>query len=100
MGVVFDKLGFMKRLEGAGAFMRPQGEALSEALHDAVAESAATKLDLGEVRTELKAGLSEVRAEMRARFQEIRTLQAETKVWAVSTGATIVAVLTAMRYFG
>ena len=125
MGVLFDKLSFMKRLEGGGTFTRPQAEALSEAFHEAVAESVATKEDLGEVRhetaelrvelkadvaqvrhevselrTELRAGLSELRTEMNAMRSDSRAAQAETKVWTVSVGASIVAVLAAIKYFG
>jgi cytochrome c-type biogenesis protein CcmH/NrfG len=118
MGVLFDKLNFMKRLEDGGTFTRPQAQTLSEAFHEAVAESVATKQDVAEVRhetaelrTELKTGLSHVRTELNAGLSELRTemsamrsdmkaSNAETKVWAVSVGATIVAVLAAMKYFG
>jgi hypothetical protein len=107
MGVVFDKLNFMKRLEQTDTFTRPQAEALSEALHDAVSESVATKQDLAEVRhevaelrIELKAGLAEGRAELKAGIHDMKASVAESKVWTVGVGATIVAVLAAMKYFG
>jgi len=111
MGVIFEKLNFMKRLEDAGAFTRPQAEALSEAFHQAVSESVATKQDVAEVRhetaelrTELKAGLSELHTELHSSLAEMRSemkaAQAETKVWNVSIAASMVAVLAAMKYFG
>jgi predicted nucleic acid-binding Zn-ribbon protein len=80
MGVVFDKLNFMKRLEDAGTFTRPQAEALSEAFHQAVSESVATKQDVAEarhetaeLRTELKAEISKVRTELKAEISQVRT---------------------------
>ncbi len=53
MGVLFDKLSFVRKLDDGGTFSRPQAERLSEALHDVVGESVATKLDLVKVRTEV-----------------------------------------------
>ena len=52
MSVVVDKLAFVRRLESDDAFSR--GEALSEALHQAVNETVATKADLTEVRHEIR----------------------------------------------
>ncbi len=46
MTVAFDKLAFVRRLESEGQFPRSQAEALSEALHQAVSETVATKADL------------------------------------------------------
>ncbi len=122
MGVIFDKLSFVKRLADAGTFTRPQAEALSEAFHQAVAESVATKqdvdtcrtdiqhevalfrsetkADLAELRSEMKADLAELRSEMKIGFAELRSGNAETRVWTVSVGATIIAVLAAIKYFG
>ncbi len=144
MGVIFDKLFFVKRLADAGMFTRPQAEALSEAFHQAVAESVATKQDVdacrtdiqhevalfrsetkadlaefrsetkadlaelrsetkaesAELRSEMKANLAELRSEMKIGFAELRSGNAETRVWTVSVGATIIAVLAAIKYFG
>ncbi len=158
MSVVFDKLSFVKRLEGDGSFTRPQAEALSDAFHQAVSETVATKADVGEVRvevaalrvdltheiaavrTELKQDIAAVRveietvhvalkhhiesiavgmkteldnvrsdarhdtellrAEMKAGFAELRSSIAESRIWAVSVGASVVAVLAAIKYFG
>jgi len=101
----------VKRLEDAGTFTRLQAEALSEAFHQAVAESVATKQDVDACRTDLqheialfrsetKAGLAELRSEMKIGFAELRSGNAETRVWTVSVGATIIAVLAAIKYFG
>jgi hypothetical protein len=144
MSVVFDKLSFVKRLEGAGSFTRLQAEALSEAFHGAVVETITTKSDLDASKAELKSELSAFRSEVKAdtaalrsevttdfatlrseveagsanlRLEvkaEISTLWlevkadsaqrrvaiAESKVWTVSVGATIVAGLAARTYFG
>ncbi len=94
MGVIFDELSFVKRLADAGAFTRPQAEALGEAFHHAVALlRTATQADVSGLRVELKTGLSEL-------FTEGKSGLAETRVWSVSVGATIIAVLAAIRYFG
>ncbi len=68
MAVVFDKLAFVRRLEGEGAFSRGQAEALSEALHQAVNETVATKADVAEVRHEL----ADARAELKHELRELR----------------------------
>ena len=100
MGVIFDKLFFVKRLADAGTFTRPQAEAPSEAFQQAVAESVATKQDIALFRSETKAGLAELRSEMKIGFAELRSGNAETRVWSVSVGATILAMLAAIKYFG
>jgi hypothetical protein len=140
MGVVFDKLTFMKRLEDAGTSPRPQAETLSEAPHQAVSESVATKVgvdgvrqevaaaradlqhdnattrsdlrheiattraelkhEIEAVRTELKHDIALLRGDTKAGFADLRANVAETKVWAVSVGASVIAVLAAIKYFG
>ena len=132
MSVVFDKLSFVKRLEDAANFSRPQAEALSDAFHQAVSETVATKQDVALTRVELQQSIDGVRSEVnlvrsevnlvrseigvvrsevggvRSELQneiavvrsEIKAGLAETKVWTVSVGATIIAVLAAMKYFG
>ena len=173
MGVLFDKLHFMKRLEDAGGFTRPQAEALSEAFHQAVGESVATKedveaarqetvalraesthqaavsrtelaseasalrtamennvatlrieakhdiatlrtamennsamlraevkTDIAALRTEVKNDIDLLRSETKAGMSEVRGAISEAKVWAVSVGATVIAVLASIKYFG
>ena len=46
MTVVFDKLSFMRHLESEGTFARPQAEKLSEAFHQAIQETVATRADI------------------------------------------------------
>lgn len=75
MSVMYDKLLFMRRLEGEGLFSRPQAEALSEAFDQAVSESIATKSDLAEVR------------------HEIGLMRSELKLW---TGSMAVALFAAL----
>ncbi len=69
MTAAFDKLAFVRRLESEGAFSRGQAEALSEALHQAVNETVATRADLAEVRHEL----ADTRAELKHEIRELRT---------------------------
>ena len=108
MSVVFDKLAFVRRLESDGAFSRGQAEALSEALHQAVNETVATKSDLAEVRHEIRElrmqvghEISESRAQV---GHELRELRAELKLWSGSLAAGLFAALgslmAAMRLFG
>ena len=111
MSVVFDKLSFVKRLEDGGGFSRPQAETLSDAFHQAASATVATKQELTSTRFELERSVGAVRAELQPIRSdsksavalirsELKAGLAETKVWTVSVGATIVAVLAAMRYFG
>ena len=73
----FDTLAAARSLEAAG-FAQEQAEAITNAVRDAVTESAATKADLTEVKTELKAEFAEVRAEFKAEIAEVRAeLKAE-----------------------
>jgi ribosomal protein L29 len=76
MGVVFDKLAFMRRLEVDGTFTRPQAEQLSEAFHQAVSESVATKQDIENLRAATKQDIESLRA---ATKQDIESLRAATK---------------------
>lgn len=81
MGVIFDKPNFIKRMEDAGTFTRPQVEALSDAFHQAVSESVATKQGVVDLGMTMDAGLGSVNHEITA------------------LGATV-AVLAAMKFFG
>ena len=106
MGVVFDKLGFMRKLEGDGDFTRPQAEKLTEAFYDAVVESVATKQDVGDVRSELKEVRSDLkqdiaalRSDMGLLRNEIKTEIAQLKVWAAGVGVVIISVLSALKFF-
>jgi predicted nucleic acid-binding Zn-ribbon protein len=103
MGVLFDKLGFMRKLESGGEFSRAQAEKLMDAFHDAVVESVATKQDVSEVRVELR----EVRAEVRESRSEVQQVKsdlraeiAQVKGWVAGTAGAVVSVLAAIKYFG
>lgn len=72
MAVIFDKLAYVRRLEQDGNFNRPQAEALSEALHDAVRESVATKQDVAEFRAEVSAEMAALRQEIAQQGKDLR----------------------------
>lgn len=73
MGVVFDNLGFLRKLQGDGGFSRPQADRLAGAFYDAIVESVATKQDLGDVRVALRDDIVALRTEMTAEISGIRT---------------------------
>jgi hypothetical protein len=98
MGVVFDKLAFMRRLEVDGTFTRPQAEQLSEAFHQAVSESVATKQDIESLRGEMATLGAELRGEIATQGADLRREMAELKVWIVVTGASLFGLLTAIRF--
>lgn len=72
MTVVFDKLAFTRRLEQGGTFGRDQAEALSDAFHDAVMETVATKQDVEGVQTGLKHEITEFRTDVKHEFAAVR----------------------------
>ncbi len=98
MGVVFDKLGFMRKLEG-GDFTRAQAETLTEAFYDAVVESVATKQDVAEVRVDLKQDITEPRAEFKLNVAELRAELAQVKIWVAGTAVVVVSGLSALKFF-
>ena len=118
MSVVFDKLSFVKRLEDGGCSSRPQAETQSDAFHQVVSQTVATKQDLTATRLDLEESVDAVRTDVnllrselpilrsgvRNKFglirSEFKAAMAETRVWTVSVGATIIAVLAAMKYSG
>ncbi len=97
MTVVFDKLAFVRRLQTEATFSRDQAEALSEALHQAVSETVATKADLAEIRHDIAATRLEL-------GHEVRELRAVLKLWTGSLAAGLFAALSglavAMRFLG
>ena len=105
MGVLFDKLGFMRKLEGDGDFTRPQAEKLTEAFYHAVVGSVATKQDVGDVRSELKEVRSDLkqnvaalRSDMALLRNEIETEIAQLRIWAAGVGVIMVSVLSALKF--
>ena len=99
MSVVSDKLSVVERLEDAGDFSLPQAEALNDAFHQAVSETVATKQDLEVARTRLKRCINSTRFAVQADVSQLRVAMTEAKVGTVSVGATITAVLAAMKCF-
>ena len=76
--MAIDTLRVAKRLREAG-FTEPQAQAVIAAVQEGTAGAdLATKVDVAELRTELKAELAELRAELKAGLAELRTeLKAE-----------------------
>lgn len=89
MAIVFDKLAFVRKLEGA-SIPRNQAEAMSEAFHDAVSETVATKADIATLEADIAAFRAEVKAEMSA-------LRAELKGDVSALGAEVNADTSAFR---
>ncbi|MBV8972964.1 MAG: DUF1640 domain-containing protein [Sphingomonadaceae bacterium] len=80
-----DTLSLAKELRAAD-FAGPQAEAIAAAIGRAVAETAATKADLQELRAATKADLQELKAATKADLQELR---AATKADTVQLGAEL-----------
>jgi DNA-binding transcriptional MerR regulator len=96
--MMIDTLKVAKRLREAG-FTEPQAEAVIATVQEA-AEGAefATKGDLGEARTELKAEIVELRTDLKAEIAELRTeLKAEIAELRTELKADIAAVRSALR---
>ena len=53
MSAVFDKLNFTRTLESEGTFARPQAEKLSDAVHNAIEETVATRSDIGRLESRI-----------------------------------------------
>ena len=78
--VAFDTLKLARRLEQAG-FSRDQARRAAEALADTFSGELATKGDLTELRTELRADISRLGSDLRT---EISNLRWTTAQWIVS----------------
>lgn len=128
MTVVFDKLSFMRHLESDGTFSRPQAERLSEAFHQAVQETVATKADI--VRLESRIDTMDARIDAKlagidaklggldvqlagvdgkmvgfdAKFGRLEArldaVIASNRVWTVGVGVALFSALAAIRFFG
>jgi len=75
MPAAIDTLKLAKRLRQAD-FTQLQAEALAEAVGEATVEGVATKLDIAELRADLKQDIADLRAELK---QDIGDLRAELK---------------------
>ncbi len=73
MSVTFDKLAYVERLK-AGGYTEQQAKTQAEALDSALKESVATQHD-------------------------IDLLRRDFKIWSLSQGAAIIAILAAIRFF-
>ncbi len=95
----FDTLAAARSLEAAG-FGQEQAEAITNAVRDAVTESAATKADLTEVKTELKAEIAEVRAELKAEIGRLDAKITDVKADIARLSARIDALMLRFAVFG
>ncbi len=125
MSAVFDKLGFMRHLESEGTFNRPQAEKLTEAFHQAVLETVATKADIARLEARIDAmdarvdaklavvdaklagvdaklaGLSSgIDAKLAGLSSSVEASVASMKVWTVGVGVALFSALAAIRFFG
>ena len=103
MSVVFDKLSFMRHLESEGTFARPQAEKLSEAFHQAIQESVATKADIARLEARIDGMDARVDAKLAgidAKFAAVDASIANLKVWTVGVGVALFSALSAIRFFG
>ena len=96
--MAIDTLQVAKRLREAG-FTDPQAEALTAALQQATeGAELATRGDLAEARTELKAKIAELRAELKAEIAELRAeLKSEIAELRAELKADIAAVRNELR---
>ena len=107
MSAVFDKLGFMRHLEGEGTFNRSQAEKLTEAFHNAVQEAVATKADIARLEARIDhmdagvdAKLAGVDAKLAILTSSVEASIASMKVWTVGVGVALFSALAAICFFG
>ena len=114
MTVVFDKLSFMRHLESEGTFARPQAEKLSEAFHQAIQETVATRADIERLEARIDsmdaridAKLAGVDAKLAGVDAKMARLEgkfdaglATSKVWTVGVAVALFSALSAIRFFG
>jgi len=72
-----DRLTLAHAIEDAG-IERTKAEALAGAILEAIHDNVATKIDIRELRSELKADIQELRSELKADIQELRSEMAQT----------------------
>ena len=87
--VVFDTLKFAQTLRDKAKFSPEQAEGLSEAFAQASADQLATKTDVGDLRSELKAEIAGVRSDLReveSRLEtKIESVKADILKWMFGT---------------
>lgn len=96
-----DTLAYVKRLRAAG-MPDNQAEAQAEALKEAIETQVASRIDLGEAKTELKADITSLRTELKADLASLRTeitgVEARLMRWMFTTAfAQIVLIVTLVK---
>ena len=97
-----------KRLEREHGFNQPQAEGIAQAIHEHESEHVATKADLADLKTELKADiatletkLADLKTELKADIATLETkletgltqLQVRLMTWTTALAGIIIAVL-------
>ncbi len=107
MTVVFDKLSFMRHLESEGTFARPQAEKLSEAFHQAIQETVATRADIERLEARIDSMDARIDAKLAGVDAKMARLEgkfdaglATSKVWTVGVAVALFSALSAIRFFG
>ena len=75
--MIYDTLQMARRLEGP--FSREQATALTEALATSAQDTIATKDDVANLRSEVKADIADLRSEMKEEIAKLRTEMIELK---------------------
>lgn len=70
-GMIYDTLQMARRLEGP--FSREQATALTEALATSAQDTIATKDDVANLRSEVKADIADLRSELKADIADLRS---------------------------
>jgi hypothetical protein len=103
MATMFDTLAYAKRLKSAGV-PEPQAEAHAEAMADMLRSTVATKQDLKELETALRAEMATLSTALRS---EIKDSTKDLKIWvgsltviAVGTTATLIKLFSVMPVSG
>lgn len=76
---MFNALKYIRNLEGVG-FPREQAEAQVQLVIDSFQENVATKVDVAELRSDIKSEMAELRSEMAELSAELKSDMAELKV--------------------
>ena len=80
----FDTLKLARALRDKAGFSQEHAEAAADALAEVIAEQVATKQDIKDLGTELRAEIADLRNEMRAEFADVRS-EMRTEFAAVRT---------------
>ncbi len=92
-----DRLTLAHAIEDAG-IERVKAEALAGAIFEAIHDNVATKVDIHDLRSEMKADIQELRSEMKADIQELRGEIAELRGEMAQLGTSLRAEMAQLEY--